>query len=199
VTSYEAPEPEIEFSDPFMMEEQIFTEGLADINPVQLSKSSRNNGREGRKADLTSFDRDKFYKRIGIDFNPTEEVQQEDEDCIMMVEVCTTEFGSVDLADNEEITIEKSFDYTPKLNADLNSFDREAFYRKQGVYDEPIEENLFIAERQMTTEEFETELADHIPVELTKNAILKQRERAPNLADRDAFYKRLGIDFNADK
>lgn len=33
-TFYDAPEPEIEFSDPFMIEEQIFTEGLADINPV---------------------------------------------------------------------------------------------------------------------------------------------------------------------
>jgi hypothetical protein len=105
-----------------------------------MEKLTRNKSREGRKADLSSFNRDKFYKRIGVDFGSAEEIQQEDEDCIMMDEVFTTEFGSVDLADHEEITIEKSHDFTPTPKADLNSFDREAFYRKQGVYDEPIEE-----------------------------------------------------------
>lgn len=42
------------------------------------------------------------------------------------------------LADAEEITIEKSIDVSrsKRRRADLSSFDLDAFYRRQGAYDE---------------------------------------------------------------
>ena len=108
---------------------------------------------------MSSFDRDKFYKRLGV--NPDAENSDKPEaDLYMVAEVQTTENGSVEMADKDEITLTKSVDLlTAKRKPDLQSFDYEAFYKKQGVYDSP-REHMAVMERQMTTEEYEQELAD---------------------------------------
>lgn len=49
---------------------------------------------------MTTFDREKFYKRLGVDLNEAHQVQDEDEDLMMVAQVCTTEYGSVGLADS---------------------------------------------------------------------------------------------------
>ena len=90
----------MQFSSVVFAEEEVMEMGLADVDPVSLNKvRSRNNGSDPYKADLASFDREKFYKRIG--FNMDEEKKEEpQEDYLMVAEICTTEFGSEGLADN---------------------------------------------------------------------------------------------------
>ena len=51
----------------------------------------------------------------------------------------------------------------------------------------------------MTTEEYEQELADQIPVELSKEREINPRARPPDLSDRNGLYQRLGIDVSAKK
>ena len=66
------------------------------------------------------------------------EAQEDEGDIYMVAELCTTEYGSVDHADADEITIEKSIDVCQiRKKPDLQSFDYEAFYKKQGVHDSP--------------------------------------------------------------
>ena len=118
----------------------------------------------------------------------------------MVEQLCTDEFGSEGLADNEEISMEKSISIseTRPKKADMNAFDYEAFYRKQGVYDSP-QQQLAIVERQMTTEDYEQELADHFPVELSKRNEISKKQLPPDLSNREAFYERLGIDLSEEK
>ena len=68
---------------------------------------------------------------MGVDLNEAQKVKEEDDGCMMVAEVCTSEYGSVGLADSQEVTIEKSID-TTKLHrrADMIAFDREAFYKR---------------------------------------------------------------------
>lgn len=69
-------------------------------------QQSRNAGR--KRADLQTFDREKFYKRLGVDLNQVLQVQEEDVGSQMIAEVCeASEYGSVGYADSEEITLEK--------------------------------------------------------------------------------------------
>jgi len=149
---------------------------------------------------LSRFDREKFYKRIGVNVDENEPHQAAEPEVEMVEQVCVTEFGSEGFADNQEIAIEKSVDFDPKpRRADLSvCFDYEAFYRKQGVYDSPGQHLAFF-ECQMTTEEFEQELADQIPVSLTKETELGRREPPPDLVDREAFYRRVGFDVSEKK
>lgn len=112
---------------------------------------------------------------------------------MMVAEVCTTEYGSVGQADNQEVTVEKSIDRSrPKIKADMVAFDRAAFYRRQGVdIDSPKAE---MVEQRMSTVEFEPVLADHIPVMLTQEREQKKRAKAPDLNNRQQFYMRQGVD-----
>ena len=81
-------------------------QGFADIEPITLHK--RNNSRKSRKgpfkADLCVFDRAKFYQRLGVKLSEEDEQHDGDNnsggDCLMVAEICTTEFGSVGLADD---------------------------------------------------------------------------------------------------
>ena len=68
---------------------------------------------------MSSFDRDKFYKRLGV--NPdAEESDRPEADMYMVAEVQTTENGSVEMADKDEITLTKSVDLlTAKRKPDL--------------------------------------------------------------------------------
>ena len=90
-----------------------------------------------------------------------------------MVEQGSDQMGTIGHADPEEISIEKSINIEKKQRrrrADLSSFDLEAFYRRQGVYNSAttVQANEgdinTLLERQMTTEEFEEEMADQTPV-----------------------------------
>lgn len=87
---------------------------------------------------------------------------------------------------------------TRPKKADMNAFDYEAFYRKQGVYDSP-QQQLAIVERQMTTEDYEQELADHFPIEISKRNEISKKQLPPDLNNREAFYQRLGIDLSEEK
>ena len=89
----------------------------------------------------------------------------------MVAELLTTEFGSVGFADAEEIALEKSYTVEKTDKATSNSkIDYKAFCLKQGVTDEEDEQAQMIQlmeQRQLTTEEFEEELADKsTPMEL---------------------------------
>ena len=77
--------------------------GLADQEETNLSKSKAHLMSSPHKADLANFDREKFYRRIGVD----PEKSEEDRDLIMVAEMMTSEYGSVGLADKEEIAWEK--------------------------------------------------------------------------------------------
>ena len=129
--------------------------GLADMAPVAVEKRNIHAGRKQPKADMSHFDREKFYNRLGLKPDP------QAIDIIAECEVCTTEHGSEGLADGEEITLEKHVDIEAKKarKGDLSAFDYEAFLRRQGHFDSPSD-HMVIVERQMTTEEFEQELAD---------------------------------------
>ena len=50
----------------------------ADSNPVSVEKVRPANAKKtARKADMSAFDREKFYKRIGIDLNQVDNDKQE--------------------------------------------------------------------------------------------------------------------------
>ena len=69
------------------------------------------------------------------------------EEIIEVIEEHSAVYGSEGLADPEEVTLEKSVEKVrnqPK--ADMVCFDREAFYRRQGVYDKK-EEQVVLIER----------------------------------------------------
>ena len=156
--------------------------GLADVAPVTVEKRNSRAGKRQPKADMSHFDREKFYNRLGLNKDP------QAIDIIEECEICTTEQGSVGLADGEEITLEKHVDIEAKKarKADMSAFDYDAFLRRQGLYDSPSARmEMVIVERQMTTEEFEVELADQTPVELSKQV--------------DIFKKQLGPDMNMNK
>lgn len=128
-TSYEAPEPKMEFSAPMIMNDVMGEVSMADLEPIQLAKKKTAVAR--RKADLTTFDREKFYKRIGVKID---ESDPEDE-VLEMGELSTIEVGGMGLADSEEITLEKVVDINAlrKPKADMHAFDYEAFCRRQGL------------------------------------------------------------------
>ena len=87
-----------------VMQDEIMVEmGLADQEEVNLSKSKAHLRSSPHKADLANFDREKFYRRIGVD----PEKPEEDQDLIMVAEMLTSEYGSVGLADKDEIDWEK--------------------------------------------------------------------------------------------
>ena len=116
--------------------------------------------------------------------------------------------GTIGHADPDEITLEKSIDIEKRQRrrrADLSSFDLEAFYRRQGVYNSATtvqanegDKNTML-ERQMTTEEFEQDMADNTPVQLSKKVSISKKLRPPDMVDRDAFYRRLGLDLSEKK
>ena len=47
--------------------EELVEMGMADHEEVNVSKSRNNIGASPAKADLAGFDREKFYKRLGVD------------------------------------------------------------------------------------------------------------------------------------
>lgn len=61
----------------------------------------------------------------------------------------------------------------------MSAFDYEAFLRRQGHYDSPSA-RMVVVERQMTTEEFEPELADQTPVELSKQVEISKKQLGPD-------------------
>ena len=153
--------------------------GLAYTAPVAVEKRNNRAGKRQPKADMYHFDREKFYNRLGIKSDP------QAIDIIEECEVCTTELGSEGLADDEEITLEKHVNIEAKKarKADLSSFDYDAFLRRQGHYDSPSA-RMVVVERQMTTEEFEPELADQIPVELSKQVDISKKQLGPDMNKR---------------
>lgn len=87
-----------------MLEEEEGDMGLADMEPILMHKNqSRNRGRQAAKADMSSFDREKFYKRLGVE-------DLVDPECLMVAEMQSSEYGSIGLADNENVTLERSID-----------------------------------------------------------------------------------------
>lgn len=64
----------MEFSAPMMMNDVMGEVSMADLEPIHLAKKKAVVAR--RKADLTTFDREKFYKRVGLKID---ESDQEDE------------------------------------------------------------------------------------------------------------------------
>ena len=72
---YEKPEPKVELSSQVVMHE-VLEMGLADTDPVFLSKNQDLAARRGpHKADLASFDREKFYSRLGINPDDTQKLE----------------------------------------------------------------------------------------------------------------------------
>ena len=49
-----------------IMQDEMLEMGLADQEEVNLSKSKSRLSSTPAKADLASFDREKFYRRIGV-------------------------------------------------------------------------------------------------------------------------------------
>ena len=98
---------------------------------------------------MSSFDRDKFYKRIG--FDPE---QQDDQECIMVAELLTSEYGSTGLADKEEIALEKVKQFSYEKATSNMKIDYKAFCEKQGVLDEDKMLHM-MEQRQLTTQEIE--------------------------------------------
>ena len=164
---------------PLVLEAEVVQMGLADTAPVAVEKRRNRAGKRQPKADMSHFDREKFYNRLGLNSDP------HDIDIIEECEVCTTEFGSEGLADGEEVTLEKHVDIEAKKarKADLSAFDYDAFLKRQGHYDEPSA-CMVIVERQMTTEEFEPELADQTPVELSKKVDISKKQLGPDMNKR---------------
>ena len=153
--------------------------GLADTAPVAVEKRNNRAGKRQPKADMSHFDREKFYNRLGLKSDP------QAIDIIEECEVCTTELGSEGLADGEEIMLEKHVNIEAKKarKADLSTFDYDAFLRRQGHYDSPSA-RMVVVERQMTTEEFEPELADQFPVELSKQVDISKKQLGPDMNKR---------------
>lgn len=106
-TSFEVPEPEVELG-PLVLQAEVIEMGLADTAPVAVQKRNRSAGKRKPKADLTHFDREKFYNRLGLNSDP------QAIDIIEECEVITTELGSEGLADGEEISLEKHVDIEAK-------------------------------------------------------------------------------------
>ena len=72
-TEYTAPEPKVEFAQ-MVLQDEVIEMGQADQNPVSFAVSNARNAGPRRKADLAGFDREKFYKRLGINiYDPKEE------------------------------------------------------------------------------------------------------------------------------
>lgn len=94
-----------EYEEDEVNEEEMFLEmGLADQDEISLSKSNVKVRSAPPKADLAGFDREKFYRRLGIDPENNER-----EMMIMIAEQqMTSECGSVGLADTEEVNLEKN-------------------------------------------------------------------------------------------
>ena len=164
---------------PLILEAEVVEMGLADMAPVAVEKRNSRAAKRQPKADMSHFDREKFYNRLGLNSDP------QAIDIIEECEVCTTEVGSVGLADGEEISLEKHVDIETKKarKADLSAFDYDAFLRRQGHYDSPSA-RMVIVERQMTTEEFEEELADQTPIELSKKVDISKKQLGPDLNKR---------------
>ena len=51
----------------------------------------------------------------------------------------------------------------------------------------------------MTTEEYEPELADKNPIELSRRVEISKRQLPPDMADIGAFYKRQGVNLSEEK
>ena len=62
---YDEPESPIVAIEDFS--EEVIEMGMADDQEINFSKSRSQLGTTPCKADLSSFDRDKFYKRLGVD------------------------------------------------------------------------------------------------------------------------------------
>ena len=86
----------------------------------------------------------------------------------------------------------------------MSAFDYEAFCRRQGISQSPEPPNddddgsmiHMGVEQRMTSEEFELELADQNPIEMSKKIDLSKKQVPPdlNVNDRQALYQRLGLD-----
>ena len=77
--AFEAPpEPKVELSAPVVLQDEVFEMDQADSNPVSVEKVRPANAKKtARKADMSAFDREKFYKRIGVDLNQVDSDKQE--------------------------------------------------------------------------------------------------------------------------
>ena len=69
---YVAPEPKIDFSPMVVLNDDDLIEiGHADSIPTSIEKQKVVKAARSRKADMNSFDREKFYKRLGINQDAT--------------------------------------------------------------------------------------------------------------------------------
>ena len=128
------PELKIDLSTAPMLLEQddIIEVDQADNKPVVVEKFRPQNAkRAARKADMSAFDREKFYKRLGISQEPSEEQKEEIELLEMQEEICE-EMSQDQFADAQEVSLQKQKDLSAmkKPKADMCAFDYEAFCRR---------------------------------------------------------------------